>query len=54
VRAGEVTWALLPVVTRQAVVAWLAVLAARQLASLAGSVLPGGPAGASGGAERAG
>ena len=55
VRAGEVTWTLLPALTRQAVVAWLAVLAARRLTAMTGRALPGKVTGTPGGAsERAG
>jgi len=46
-----VTWTLLPALTRQAVVAWLAVLAARKLTAMTGGAPPETPGGAS---ERAG
>jgi hypothetical protein len=48
VRAGEVTWTLLPALTRQTVAAWLAVLAVRRLTTMTGGALPGK---ASGGAN---
>jgi hypothetical protein len=49
------TWTLLPAVTRQAVVAWLAVLAARKLTAMTGGALPENVPGAPGGvSERAG
>ncbi|MFZ0158962.1 MAG: hypothetical protein WAL50_08045 [Kineosporiaceae bacterium] len=49
------TWTLLPALTRQAVVTWLAVLAARRLTSTTGGALPAKVTPTPGGAsERAG
>jgi hypothetical protein len=50
-----VTWTLLPALTRQAVVTWLAGMAARRLTAMSGGTLPGNVPGTLGGAsERAG
>ncbi len=48
------TWTLLPALTRQTVVAWLAVLAARRLTAMTGDALPqNGTATPGGAGERA-